>query len=357
MSGNRTLSPELLRQLKPYVLGWVTEKVSGGSTPSGEASHNPATLSSYLDDALSVDDYQVLDWLTQSANKVLAGPASGVAARPTFRALAEADLPSGIGANSHVRLHDILGALDHSVTGSANQIVGLTGINTLGLLTPSVTAGAGLTGGGNPVAGITLAVGAGDGVTVNADDVAVKAYNGITIGTDGVSVTPYNGINVEANGVSVNQAYTGFDWQAKHTFSQGLKLANDTNLEIGDDVLLTRLAANTLTLGTGDALQSPNFMGGVSGWRIEADGSAEFQNAWIRGELHTSVFVANEMHASGGTIAVLNASTIAEPINATDNILVSVGSTMSLVVQASPGTGLCPFAKGDVIRVKGYLTK
>jgi hypothetical protein len=342
MSGNRTLSPELLRQLKPYVLGWVTDRISGGSTPSGEASHNPVTLSSYLDDALSVDDYQVLDWLTQSANTILAGPASGVAARPTFRALTAADLPSGIGANSHTRLHDILGTADHSVTGSANQIVGLTSINTLGLLTPSVTAGAGLTGGGNPVAGITLAVGAGDGVTVNADDVTVKAYNGI---------------NVDVNGVSVNQAYTGFNWQAKHTFSEGLKLANDTNLEIGDDVLLTRLAANTLTLGTGDALQSPNFMGGVSGWRIEADGSAEFQNAWIRGELHTSVFVANEMHASGGTIAVLNASTIAEPINATDNILVSVGSTMSLVVQASPGTGLCPFAKGDVIRVKGYLTK
>jgi hypothetical protein len=342
MSGNRTLSPELLRQLKPYVLGWVTDRISGGSTPSGEASHNPVTLSSYLDDALSVDDYQVLDWLTQSANKVLAGPASGTAARPTFRALTAADMPSGIGANSHTRLHDILGTADHSVTGSANQIVGLTSINTLGLLTPSVTAGAGLTGGGNPVAGITLAVGAGDGVTVNADDVTVKAYNGI---------------NVDVNGVSVNQAYTGFNWQAKHTFSEGLKLANDTNLEIGDDVLLTRLAANTLTLGTGDALQSPNFMGGVSGWRIEADGSAEFQNAWIRGELHTSVFVANEMHASGGTIAVLNASTIAEPINATDNILVSVGSTMSLVVQASPGTGLCPFAKGDVIRVKGYLTK
>ena len=59
----------------------------------------------------------------------------------------------------------------------------------------------------------------------------------------------------------------------------------------------------------------------------------------------------------GSGLLILNASTVAKPINASDNILVGVGSTMNVVVQAAPATGLCPFAKGDVIRVKGYLTK
>ena len=47
---------------------------------------------------------------TQAANTVWAGPASGVAATPTFRALVSADLPAGTGTVT-------------SVTGTANQIV------------------------------------------------------------------------------------------------------------------------------------------------------------------------------------------------------------------------------------------
>lgn len=94
MSGSRTLSPELLRQLKPYVLGWVTGRISGGSTPSGATAHNEVTLSSDLDDILSVDSNQTLDLTTKTANTVLAGPSSGSAAKPTFRALVADDIPA-----------------------------------------------------------------------------------------------------------------------------------------------------------------------------------------------------------------------------------------------------------------------
>ena len=308
-----------------------------GQTTTGPGA---VSLDSNADSLLSLATQQLgLD--PQQSNRVFAGPASGSAAIPTFRALTAADLPSDISGASHTRLHDILGALDHSVTGATNQIVGLSGTNTLGLLTPSVTAGDGLTGGGNPVAGITLNVGAGAGLVANADDVAVGAGDGIV---------------VNANDVAVNVAYA-FEWEAKHTFQAGLKLSNGQHLEVGDDVYLTRTASDVLGLGSGDAFQSNDFVSGISGWRIAEDGSAEFRNATIRGELHTSVFVANEMHASGGTLAILNASTVAKPINASDNILVGVGSTMNVVVQAAPATGLCPFAKGDVVRVKGFITR
>ena len=37
----------------------------------------------------------------------------------------------------HAKLHAITDAANHSVTGSQYQIVGLTAVNTLGLLTPS----------------------------------------------------------------------------------------------------------------------------------------------------------------------------------------------------------------------------
>lgn len=40
---------------------------------------------------------------------------------------------------SHYRLHSIIATADHSVSGSANDLVGLTGIDTLGILTPAST--------------------------------------------------------------------------------------------------------------------------------------------------------------------------------------------------------------------------
>lgn len=67
---------------------------------------------------------------TESANTVYAGPTSGGAANPSFRSLVDADLPT----------HDIISA--HDVTGSLDQLVGLSATNTLGLLTPSDDPGA-----------------------------------------------------------------------------------------------------------------------------------------------------------------------------------------------------------------------
>lgn len=254
MSGNRTLSPELLRQLRPYVLGWVTERISGGSTPSGSVEHNSLTLSSYLDDILSVDTYQVLDLATEIANTVLAGPTSGAAARPTFRALVNADLPSAIVSNSHARSHSITGASDHTVTGSANQIVGLTGTNTLGILSPLSTVGAGTIPIGGTAGAITWS------------------------GTQTFSTAA--------------------------TFSQGLAVTGAYAVTLGGDVAISRTAANVLGLGSGDSMQSTTYTSGAAGWKIGADGSAEFQNIKARGELHATVFVQDMIEAHAGTLMV-----------------------------------------------------
>lgn len=62
---------------------------------------------------------------------------------------------------------------------------GTSWVRTGGAL-QTVTAGTGLTGGGQSDT-VTLNIGAGLGITVNADDIAVKAYKGITVDTNGVA--------------------------------------------------------------------------------------------------------------------------------------------------------------------------
>lgn len=112
-------------------------------------------------------------------------------------------------------------------------------------------------------------------------------------------------------------------------------------------------AALILLTGTGD-LESgqPGFVSGMTGWQIAASGNAEFNDVRVRGELHAATFVADEMHATGGTLAVMTATKIAPPVGANDNTLPNVGSTFTFNVQASWDSGLNYFAAGDIVRVK-----
>lgn len=111
----------------------------------------------------------------------------------------------------------------------------------------------------------------------------------------------------------------------------------------GDDLLLVR-PDGTVESG------NPAFVSGQHGWRISGEGDAEFRNINARGELHTSVFVANEMHAAGGTLAVMPTGVVDSPIAVDDNL---VGSTFNLVISGSQAiAGVCPFAENDVLRIK-----
>lgn len=91
--------------------------------------------------------------------------------------------------------------------GSANQVLRTDAAGTaywsddLGDIS-SVTAGDGLNGGGS-VGDITIDVGAGVGIFVNASAVGVLANNGIIANTTGTWVDPANGVYVDASGVGV----------------------------------------------------------------------------------------------------------------------------------------------------------
>ena len=198
--------------------------------------------------------------------------------------------------------------------------------SSFALAATQVVAGDGLAGGGTLAAAMEFDVGPGDGIRVTA--------NAVEVDTD-----------------------HPFTWYKSHNFVEGLAVGGFSPITFGGDTEIRKLATNTLSIGADDDFQSPNFMSGISGWRLRSNGEAEFQDAWIRGSLHTSVFTVNEMHASGGTLVVLNASKIAKQINSSDNVLVGVGSTLNINVDASQSDGSCPFVKGDVLRVKGFISK
>ena len=107
------------------------------NTATTPGSHNPVTLDTDADTLLKLTN-QELGLDTQTANRVFAGPATGAAAVPTFRALVAADLPGTYVPTSR-----------------------------------TVTAGAGLTGGGDLTTNRTIDAGEGPGVDITADAIGL----------------------------------------------------------------------------------------------------------------------------------------------------------------------------------------
>lgn len=96
--------------------------------------------------------------------------------------------------------------------------------------------------------------------------------------------------------------------------------------------------------GTNSLIESSNFASGTSGWRVDSDGSAEFENIVARGAIKTAVFQKSLVTAFAGSQMVSkSASTVATNVTL-------AGTTFTLVVQQQAGGA--PFANGDLVYLK-----
>ena len=140
-------------------------------------------------------------WVAESGNTARTSLALGTSNSPTFAGLtingniAITGTVDGVDVSDHSARHESGGAdtIDHDLlTGFfADEHIAHSGV--------TLTAGSGLTGGGTIAASRSFAVGAGNGITVNADDVAV------------------------------NQAYA-FTWTAAHEFREDVQVFNPSDL-------------------------------------------------------------------------------------------------------------------------------
>ena len=137
----------------------------------------------------------------------------------------------------------------------------------------TLTAGAGLTGGGNMAANVTVAVGAGTGITVNADDIAI-ADTAVTPATYGSStqvgqftvdqqgrITLAADVAISASGIGAALAATtmtagagltgGGDLSANRTFDVGAGTGITVN---ANDVAITATGVSAAAYGSASAV-------------------------------------------------------------------------------------------------------
>ncbi len=122
-------------QIEAGSLGTVTSVslVDNSSTPIFDITNSTVTTSGDLDFELN----------TQSANRIFAGPSTGSAAQPTFRALVAADIPLTFSTGLTNTSGTITNNLSTGVSGG-QTVIGSTGTGTG--LTFKATTGVGVTG-------------------------------------------------------------------------------------------------------------------------------------------------------------------------------------------------------------------
>ena len=149
---------------------------------------------------------------TITAGNGISGSGTGEGSTPTIAVTAANGISvtaAGVNvlAGNNQIVSNSTGVWVSSVTSS--QLTGdvALGTQTSGDYVASITAGNGLTGtatgeGSTP----TLAAGAGNGITVNADDIAVNAQDGLVANSTGAFVKAGTGVTVNATGVHIGQA-------------------------------------------------------------------------------------------------------------------------------------------------------
>lgn len=144
-----------------------------------------------------------------------------------------------------------------------------------------------------------------------------------------------------------------FTWAALHTFNAGIRIASGQSVQFATDAAISRKAADTIQIASGDALESNSYAAGVYGWRLTAAGDFECENAYIRGELSASVFRIKEIHATAGTMGVFySASVVYEDFTVPS----AVGNAVANVqIKNSPdGLPLLGSSAGYRIRIKAW---
>jgi hypothetical protein len=120
------------------------------------------------------------------------------------------------------------------------------------------------------------------------------------------------------------------------------------------DLSASKLTAGDITVGlnvdTGGSIQSANYVAGSTGWKINYDGSAEFQNATIRGTLNADDITAGTLSAdriAAGSLAADKLDVSQLSAISADMGTITAGSITGALVRTSSGTTRAEMATGS----------
>lgn len=195
--------------------------------------------------------------------------------------------PASILPNQHHNQQHLITGSDHTIAGNKFDLVGATADNVLGLLTPTHNPGA---------SERILKTDANGSLIIDTNLLYVDApFNRIGINR-ATAIAPESGAALD---IVVGTNLNDHTQRIKQKAGQLGRLWRIENTE-GHELIVLDAVGN---LQSGN----PGFYSGLRGWQVTPGGNAEFNDIWARGELHATVFVKDEVHATGGTFMVATA--------------------------------------------------
>lgn len=260
---------------------------------------------------------------SQTANRVFAGPTTGSAAAPAFRALVAADIPA---------------LAENKITGLETDLA-------------------------NKVP-ITRTIREGDGLAGNIWDLSASII--LSMGTP--SAVALDSLS-EATGTTHSHAVTA----SANPGATASLLATDASgyltlkrVTLTDRLLINALTANlylkdtstgfqaattgVITPQAGNVWRNTSYTSGLTGWNVDDHGNAEFNNLLVRGSIKAAVFTVNEIAATAGTLGVFySAATVQDDFTTP----ASTSSSFAFNGKNSDAGGML-FAVGDIVRFKTW---
>ncbi len=203
-----------------------------------------------------------------------------------------------------------------------------------------VIAGAGLTGGGSD-GSVTLNIGSGTGITVNADDIQIKNAGSLTNNT----LTKWDSTNGQLVNSSITDDGTTVTIGANLTVTGTTTYVNSNTVEIGDAVLLlNRDEAGTPTQNAGFEVERGTSANVSFIWNEESNYFSTVDQAFHIGSIA-------DITAADANQLLVSDSGVVKKVDASDVLDLIVISTES--GSASPSTGDFTIAAGEGINTTG----
>lgn len=205
-----------------------------------------------------------------------------------------------------------------------------------------LTAGAGLTGGGDITASRTFAVGAGTGITVNADDIAVTGASSLTTNY----LTKWNGTGF-ANSTITDDGTT-VTIGGNLTVNGNITYVNSNTVEIGDSIiLLNRDEAGTPSQNGGIEIERGTSTNVSFIWNETSDYWSTIDQPFHIGSIAdaTSAYTGNKYLVSdGGVVKYLSAADLAGDVvtgitvTGSNGVSVSGSGTTTIAISGTNAT-------------------
>ena len=240
----------------------------------------------------------------------------------------------------------------HAANPDAHHATATAGNSAISVAGQAISLAAAAAGAGLSYAAGVLAVGAGSGLTVNADDVALTTPGALSVATSSSAAGNHTHAITSSSNPGAAASILASDASGYVSLVR-LSLSDRVRTPLIDTTsgpLTLQPANNVVSLPPAVSIQTNNYDSQLTGWRATYAGEGDFRYLFVD-EMHAKSFIADlEQALAGGQIISKSVAVLAGTFTAP-----AAGAPADLYVRDLPSApDMAVFQDGDAIRLRQF---